>query len=132
MKRIRGILVDTINNTIKEHTVVLEQADEDYLPHFEEICKCDVLEVARRPIANHWVDIYCDEMGTYKPIQIPAVLMFKDKMVIERIVNNCFICNHTKDGKIKSLTKRERDEIMTCIMDLYYRKSFIKVLRIDV
>lgn len=109
MKKIRGVLVD-VNGEIKEHTIEYNT--------YEDIVKalnCDYITCVRRVVGGIPVDIYCDDEALLKPYQKPAIVTYHNNTVVEVLFGNCFLCLHTKEGAIKSLTYKMFEPILDSV-----------------
>ena len=107
MKKIKGIFVDVDTRTVKPYTL-------HYSSHkdLSSLLNCDILDVTRRKFGSQIYDVYCDDEGLLKDDWVPSA--FSDEQPeYDFLVGNLFVCSHTSDGDIASLTDEQIKEILT-------------------
>lgn len=98
MNKITGVLVDVINNEIKEVTI------DNTIDEFYRILNCDSIDIVIRIINGVKVHIVCDDCGLLKEDPIASIIFFPN----DAIVGNIFICDF--DG-IEDLCSLSEDKI---------------------
>lgn len=120
-KLIRGVLVSVnehANNSIKEHYFARHEND---LYDIYAMLKCTCIDVQERTIGTRKYDIYLDDEGRFKSVQIPSVVTTRDNKIVEIIVGNVFICASDNEGDMKSLTEEEVQEVINSIKNVFKR-----------
>ena len=118
-KFITGVLVSCdLANGIARFD--LEQSKDSYknLQRIYDMLKCDCIDVVSRKFGQHYYDIYCDDEGTFKPIeeQVVSVFTLSHGTCVEQIVGNVFICKHDGEGGMESLTDDEIQEVCSLVV----------------
>lgn len=107
MKKIKGVLVK--NGSVQEYE--LEYNDfKDIYPLLGISC----FDVVSRQFGDSILDVYCDDEALLKD-ELPLMSVLKlDKYGTSEscIYGNVFICNHTKEGEIISLTDKEISDVL--------------------
>ena len=119
MKTLKGVLVNTKDNTIKECTLEYN----DFLPSIYGLLDCDTIDIVARRFGNQTYSIVCDDEGLFKEKVIPAVITFHDGQVVEQLVGNVFICSQDDEGELASLTHEQVEEICRVQAEFYDEKT---------
>lgn len=107
MRKIKGVLVDVNARTVKPFTLHYNNYKDLY-----PVLNCETLDVTRRKFGSQIYDVYCDDEGLLKEDWIPSA--FSDAQPeYDFLVGNLFVCSHTSDGDIASLTDEQIKEILT-------------------
>ena len=117
-KKVKGILIDVLNNDCRVEEISYDPKDKNYLNAYYNVLKCDCFDIARRKIGEHYYDIYCDDEGQLKSGLKPSTLTFDGDRIIEVLMGNVFVCSHNEDGDTISLTDAEIVEVLCCVQRL--------------
>lgn len=115
MKKLRGVLVDVENETVK----VLEI--EDKLDEFYRILNCTCIDIVVRNVHNHMrYNIICDDEGLFKePTKISGIGLDYSP----ELVGNLFIVGgEVIDGELTSLTDEELSWLLRFIKKMPTKK----------
>lgn len=114
MRKILGVLVSLVDGfvKVKEHTLDYENFKSLY-----PLLNCETFTITNRVISGSTYDIYCDDEGLLKDNHIGAVLMPDQGGEIQEVLaGNLFICYHTEDGDIASLSQEQVDDILSATL----------------
>lgn len=114
-KKVKGILIDVLNNECRIEEISYNTNDKNYLNAYYNVLKCDCFDIARRKIGEHYYDIYCDDEGLLKSGLKPSTLTFDGDRIIEVLMGNVFVCSHNEDGDTISLTDAEIIEVLSYV-----------------
>lgn len=106
MKNIKGVLVDVNARTVEPVTLHYSSYKELY-----PLLNCETFDVTRRKFGNQVCDVYCDDEGLLKEDWIPSALS-EEQPENDFLVGNLFVCTHSSDGDIASLTDEQIEEIL--------------------
>jgi hypothetical protein len=124
MKKIKGVFVDTTNNTIQKYVLNCET--------YKDICAlldCEYCTCVSRRVGGVIVDIYCDDEALIRDIEcIPAVITRHNNEICEVIYNKCFICSHTSKGEMLSLRSKQIDAVLKATTVISHPKKINCVL----
>ena len=111
-KKVKGILIDVLNNDCRIEEISYDTDDKNYLNAYYNMLQCDVFDITNRTIGEHRYDIYVDDEGLLKSGQKPSVLTFDDdNRIVEVLVGNAFVCSHNDEGDTISLTDEQIHEV---------------------
>lgn len=105
MKNIKGVLVDVNARTIEPVTLHYTSYKDLY-----SLLNCETFDVTSRKFGSQIYDVYCDDEGLLGDDWIPSAL--SEEQPNDFLVGNLFICSHTEDGDIASLTDEQIEEIL--------------------
>ena len=100
-KQIRGVYVNTSKSKVKEYKF---SKDVDELEMLRYLCSCEYITCLHRRICNIDVDVFAPENPERSFKNMSMVKFNKFGKVEEIIFGNLFICSHTHEGKLKSLS----------------------------
>lgn len=103
VKKIKGVLVDTINNEVKG--IEIEKKLESYY----ELLNCDTIDIITRFVGDLRVEIVCDDEGLLKNDPITSALDYNCNPIL---VGNLFIVKFDNKSDITSLTDEEINYIL--------------------
>jgi len=108
MKTLKGVLVNTKDNTIKPYSLEYDE----FLPAIYGLLDCETIDIVARKFGSHRLDIVCDDEGLFKEKVIPSVITFSEGKVVENIVGNVFICASDDEGELVSLTHEQEQAVL--------------------
>lgn len=100
---VRGVLLDTVNNTIREHTM------NGTLEDIYDALNCRCFDIAERKIAGEYFSVYCDDEGLLNQAPIVSAM---SKTEGPMLVGSLFICRHDEEGDTVSLTDSEIKRVL--------------------
>ena len=102
MNKIKGILIDVLNEQVKVVTI------EDELAEFYKILDCHTIDIVRRKIGNKWYTIVCDDEGLIRDNPKISAINNLGKIAL---VGNLFICNDKQDDDGTDLDDLSAEDI---------------------
>lgn len=132
-KTINGVLLNTLTNTVAEHSLDYEKNDNgktNFLPKIYSLLNCSLIDIIYRKFGDLWADIVVDDEGLLQEHLIPSVYTFDKttKKALERIVGNVFICSHNEDGELVSLSDKEIKTVLNQVYSIEFEGENRKVL----
>ena len=104
-KRITGVLVDVIHNTIEEITII------DTLDNLYKILNCDTIDIIKRSINGKLYHVVCDDNALLKN-PIPRIGLV-NPTGDSKIYGNAFICGDVDcEGDLTSLNEDDIKSIL--------------------
>jgi len=122
MKNIKGVFVD-VNARIVEPVTLHYNSYKDLYP----LLNCETFDITRRKFGNQVYDVYCDDEGFLKDDWVPSAFS-EEQPENDFLVGNLFVCSHTKNGDIASLTDEQIAEVLKTKQQIKvtnYSDSFI-------
>lgn len=106
MKNIKGVLVDVNARTVEPVTLHYTSYKNLY-----PLLNCKIFDVTSRKFGNQVCDVYCDDEGFLKDDWVPSAFS-EEQPENDFLVGNLFVCTHSSDGDIASLTDEQIEEIL--------------------
>jgi hypothetical protein len=106
MRKIKGVFVDVNARTVEPITLHYNSYKDLY-----PLLNCETFDVTSRKFGNRVYDVYCDDEGLLGDDWIPSALS-EEQPENDFLVGNLFVCSHTKNGDIASLTDEQIEEVL--------------------